>query len=357
MSRRLLSFALCAVLCAVPGRVSAAPAVSGGSYSVTFRHAAGKAAIASGADATYALSVLDSISFRAGSKIRQVFVRSYGSPEGKLSWNSRLAALRSSKVVDIIKEKCPALADSLIVVSSVPEDWDSALAYLRAGDKKWKDEAIQIIKSGGDRRKEKLQDLWAGEAWDDLLWNCFFRLRRTEVSIDFAPDFEFSKSSEPAKTGEYSLKFPVGRTSVQAWYLDNAGTVEDLRSLANTAAASGQSIRLDSYSSPEGRSSWNLVLARRRAESVKRFLLSAGVPAENVVIGSCTEDWDGLRASVESSYFGSDKSDILSIIGDSSLGSDERKSALAALSGGAAWSRLIGGWMQDLRRVKVSLIE
>ena len=353
MTRRLKYLILAACALFACEAVHSAP-FSGGTYSVVLRHQAGKSAVAPGAETAYAMSVLDSIAARAGSRIEKVILCTYGSPEGTLSWNTRLAGLRSAKVAGIVKDKYPSLADSCIVAKTVPEDWESAVSYLNSSDKAWKEEALQIIKMGGDKRKEKLQDLWAGEAWDDLLWNCFFRLRRTELHISFATDSEFSESSAAGKSGEYLVKFPVGRTSVQTWYGENKQVLSDLTALLNTENRPA-GIVIDSYSSPEGRTSWNLVLARRRAEAVKNALVSAGYPADSIIVNSCVEDWSGLRDSVESSYFGSEKSDILSILDDSSIDDDARKAKLSRLSGGACWNRLIAGWMQDLRRVKITL--
>ena len=100
-----------------------------------------------------------------------------------------------------------------------------------------------------------------------------------------------------------------------------------------------------------------MVLARRRAEAVKNALVAAGYSADAIVVNSCVEDWAGLRDNVSATYFGSDKSEILSIIDDSSIDDNARKDKLSRLSGGASWNRLIGGWMQDLRRVKITLIQ
>ena len=143
---------------------------------------------------------------------------------------------------------------------------------------------------------------------------------------------------------------------MQTWYGENKSVLAELHSLSNTEnKPSG--IVIDSYSSPEGRTSWNLVLARRRAEAVKKALIAAGYPADAITVNSCTEDWSGLRDNVAASYYGTEKSQILSILDDSSISDDERKSQLSKLSGGAVWNRLISGWMQDLRRVKITLVQ
>lgn len=56
-------------------------------------------------------------------------------------------------------------------------------AYLRRSDKPWKDEALKIVEAGGKNRKVLLQDLWVGEAWEDLMKNTFPALRKTEIRV------------------------------------------------------------------------------------------------------------------------------------------------------------------------------
>ena len=341
------AFLLGGILCA------AEPASS---WKVTFSHKAGKSAVDFSSSAKMqALAELDNIVAVAKErKVSRIEVRSYSSPEGKLSWNTKLADLRSDGVIQLLEEKLAGMEYPQIEVNNVPEDWESAKTYLRLTDKPWKEEALRIINSADDSRKEKMEDLWAGEAWDDLLWNCFYAVRRTEVIITFESNSEISETSEPASVQDYSIKFPVGSTSVAGSYLDNASNLKALKSLANTAEA-GKTIVLDAYSSPEGRASWNLVLARRRAESVKAYLVSLGAPAERIEIRTIQEDWAGLGQIVEDSWFGTEKSEILDIIGDTSLESNAKESKLKELGNGQVWNRLIASWMTGLRRVDIHL--
>ena len=121
--------------------------------------------------------------------------------------------------------------------------------------------------------------------------------------------------------------------------------------------SSDSKIILDSYSSPEGRSSWNKVLALRRAESVKRKLVSLGVPEDRIVVRELGENWKGLREQVGIMHPGTDKDSILRILDDESIASDDlREQALMNLRGGAAWNSLIaGGAMDPIRCVEITI--
>ena len=330
-----------------------------GNWNGSFRWQAGKSSLdlSSRANASIAAE-LDALasSVEAG-KIARVSVRSYSSPEGSLSWNTKLAARRSEAVVSLLKEKLPGLADSQIVVNDVPEDWASAEQFVHASSKPWKDEALQLLKSGKNDLETQLQDLWGGVVWDELLWNCFTRIRRTEICVEYTTDIEFSATSaspaeKPVGT-PVCIKFPAGRSDILSGFLDNAGQIRALEEFVASLPA-GSVVVLDALSSPEGKLSWNQTLGRRRAEAVKRQLVGLGVSADRITVRSCDENWAGLREVVASSWFGPDKNEILQILDDASLSGAVKKARLEALDGGAVWSRLIVASMQSLRCVKIS---
>ena len=327
------------------------------SWKLTFTHRAGKSEVDFNSAANrQALAELDAIFASPQSrKISRIEIKSYSSPEGRLAWNTKLAGMRSEGVRQMVEGLLDGNQAPEFTENNVPEDWDAAKTYLRLTDKPWKEEALKILASGDAGRKEKMEDLWAGEAWDDLIWNCFYAVRRTEVIISFEPDTQFSESSESVSEQEFSVKFPVGSTSIADSYLGNAAVLAGLKSLANTVNAE-KTLVLDAYSSPEGRASWNLVLARRRAEAVKAYLVSQGVPADRIEVRTIQEDWDGLAGSVKSGWFGAGKDEILAIIADSSTSSAEKENQMRALAGGQVWNRLVSSsWMQELRRVDVRL--
>ena len=131
-----------------------------------------------------AVSTLDNV-LGSGASVSRIEVISSSSPEGPYSVNKRLAGQRAFYAVEFLKQRY-GVSDSLFVVTTVDEDWKGVAAYLRRSDKPWKDEALKIIEVAGKNRKAQLQDLWVGEAWDDLMKNAFPALRKTEVRVILA---------------------------------------------------------------------------------------------------------------------------------------------------------------------------
>ena len=164
-------------------------------------------------------------------------------------------------------------------------------------------------------------------------------------------NIQFSESSGKP---EIAIKFAVGSTQLDKFCLDNPVQLEALTAAINSGAPPDV-IYLDAFASPEGRVSWNRVLASRRAESVKSLLVELGIPSDRITVRTREENWDGLRFAVESGYSGEDKAEVLDILSDSSLDPEAREERLKSISGGSTWSRLVSGWMEDLRCVKISL--
>ncbi len=313
-----------------------------------------------------ALSEIDAMLSSLGEgKVAGIRVRTYSSPEGSYNWNSRLASKRSDAVLDLLKQRCPSFPDSLVKVENVAEDWKSAEVYVRYSDKPWKEEALQLLRSGKGDLEERMQDLWGGVVWDELLWNCFTRIRRTEIEFISASNTQFSQSGKNADPGEspaaapsisapLQFVFPVGKTALSDSGQLSSPSAEALSAFIEKLP-SDATVFLDAFSSPEGRASWNKVLARKRAESVKARLISLGVPADRITVRSCEENWSGLRDFVASSYPGAEKDEILSVIDNRSIDDDVREQKLSAIAGGRPWQNLLAGAMSPLRVVKISL--
>ena len=357
MSRKVIITALVVLGMLLPGLGSFA-----GNWSGSFRWQAGKSALdLSNRTNASTAAELDALASEVeAGRIARINVTSYSSPEGSLSWNTKLAARRSEAIVSLLKEKLPGLTDSQIIVSDIPEDWASVESYVRAcNNKEWKDETLTLLKSGKNDLESLLQDLWGGIVWEDLLWNCFTRIRRTEIYVEYTTNIAISASSAAPTENPHgerlSVKFPAGSSDILAQYLDNTEQLQSLQFWIESLPP-GTAVVLDALSSPEGRVSWNLTLGRRRAEVVKRKLVELGVSADRITVRSCEENWEGLREVVSSSWVGPDKNEVLQILENSSLSSSAKKERLEALNGGATWSRLIAASMRTLRCVNISAV-
>ena len=346
------------VLALLTAGVSGASAQSGWNGSLNWR--AGKSSLDSGPRNAAVLSSLSSSVADSGQQAGRIRIATYSSPEGSLSWNTKLTERRTASLVDWIKENIPGIGEDRIDIVNVPEDWGSVRKYVRylGSDVQWKAEALELLSSGKPDLETRLQDLWGGVAWDDLLWNCFTRIRRTEISVLPAEDTQVSPASAP-EAGKRVLpliKFAVGSTELSEYVLDNAFQLKDLSELA-AGLSPDDRIVLDAYSSPEGKPSWNRVLARRRAGAVADKLVSLGISADRISVRCCEENWEGLRVAASELFSGEDLQQILSVIDDKGIDDSVRESRLAELSGGRIWGRFLAHGMSGLRFVKVSVNE
>ena len=263
----------------------------------------------------------------------RVLVKSYSSPDGSLSRNRQLSRLRAASVREFVLSCSPS---SQVETVTVDEDWDGVLKYVKRSNKEWKQEAIDILTSTGTDKEALLKDLWVGEAWDDLLRNCFPTLRR--VSVELVTD-----ASEPVSS-DYPIVFSQSSSRVPG---------SSLSYIKNMASAGASTLYIYIKASPEGTSEGNQALSLKRASRLDALLRQYGYSGE-VKTKYLGEDWDGLAEAVKSASDMPDKDSVLDILEDSSLDRAARKKALQALSYGRTWLRLMDEEMSGLRRAVIS---
>lgn len=300
------------------------------------------------------------------SRIVGVEVRASSSPDGPYSVNKTLAQDRASFIINKVKELCPSLGDDAIKSTVVAEDWSGVAGWLRRSGKAWKDEALKIVTEGeASTREEKLCDLYAGEAWDELMRSAFPSLRSAKVTViladggtataeESAPKASLKVKPEQVESDSSSVRilFPAGIRYVRPEYSGNSDAIDILKSIVKD----GKPLTIRSYASPEGSPAANATLAKNRAECVRQYLTGElGVPAERITVESCGEDWAGLARKVEESYDGANRDDVLRILSDESLSGGAKKAAIRALDGNATWQQLIANQMAALRSVIVSV--
>ena len=288
-----------------------------------------------------AVSTLDNV-LGSGASVSRIEVISSSSPEGPYSVNKRLSGQRAFYAVEFLKQRY-GVSDSLFVVTTVDEDWKGVAAYLRRSDKPWKDEALKIIEMAGKNRKAQLQDLWVGEAWDDLLKNAFPALRKTEVRVILAAQ-EQERDQILFRRGYRQLDLSEG----------NRSTLDAVKK--KIAGGYTGEIKVVGYSSPDGSASANEKLSLARAQNVKDYIVNnLGYPPDKISVSSGGVDWEKFAATVEYSYFGEDKAAVLEILRNQNLSSAQKKHALLALDGGRTWQVLKGDQMLSLCCVVVTL--
>ena len=270
----------------------------------------------------------------------RISVVAYSSPDGRLSRNKQLSLSRATSARDFLLSVVPDLDDSRIDLITVNEDWDGVKSYIKHSNKEWKQEALDIINSSSGDKKALLQDLWVGEAWDDLMKNCFPALRRVSVVIEESasePIQEHIESSE--------IVFAQSRSGI------SSSASKTLKNLASTTLSDTLYIYIKA--SPEGTSEGNKALSLKRASRIEALLRQYGYTG-NVSVEYKGEDWDGLLEAVKSATDLPDKEYVIDILQDTSLDRDSRKKALQALSYGKTWLRLMEVEMSGLRKAVIS---
>ncbi len=288
-----------------------------------------------GSTIDYCDSVLNSGAFD------EVHLRSFSSPDGPDTYNIWLSRCRADSALTYLRGRYPSV---IVIIDSVQEDWDGVAAYLRRGSKPWKDDALAIISAAAPNRKQLLQELWVGEAWEDLVKNCFPRLRRVELIFSSS-----GPSSEGDISGTANISFRRGYSFVQDSYASNSSALNTLKSFIREGV---HTLYIYSYSSPDGSEAANASLSRRRAESVKSRLLSYGFTG-SVEIIIVSEDWDGLTEYIRNSSLVG-REDALEVLEDGFLTSSRKKALLHSISNGSLWRAIIQDAMPALRRVVVT---
>jgi len=298
------------------------------------------------------------------SSIDRIELRASSSPDGPYWANKQIAQGRADNAANKVKELLPGLGEQQLSVSVIAEDWSGVKRWLRRSNVSWKDEALKIVsEAAATEREDKLRDLWAGEAWDEMMRSAFPSLRSVKVTIIYkegtaapaeseAPkaSLEVKEDSEATSSAALRILFPAGIRYVRPEFANNAEVLERIRS----AVSSGKSVRLESFASPEGDPASNAALASRRAECVRAWLVEKmGVPESSIVVESKGEDWSGLTRIVSEKYDGSNCDIVVKTLTDESFSTAEKKAAIRSLDGGQTWRNLVKTLMPELRAVNV----
>ena len=149
------------------------------------------------------------------------------------------------------------------------------------------------------------------------------------------------------------LNFAFDSAVLSGNYMSNSSAMANLDSLV-ARIADGESLNVVTFSSPEGNYSYNLDLSRKRAESVRSYLVSKyPALAGRISINAGAESWDELRRSVQndarlSSYA---RTQVLEIVA-SDKDADVKEAELKAIP---AYKSLYSNYFRGLRYAEISL--
>lgn len=154
---------------------------------------------------------------------------------------------------------------------------------------------------------------------------------------------------------EYKIYFQFDKSAVNSAYMSNAQSLSSLDSLvAAVGLESVESVKVVSYSSPEGNYAYNLALSKKRTDAVYNMLV-ASYPslAGKIELDHQGEAWQDLRSSVvaDANFTEDVRSKILAII-DSDRDPASKEAALKALP---QYKRLYSSYFRKFRYAEIRL--
>ncbi len=132
-------------------------------------------------------ATIDLVKNDKNTRITEIDIEGYASPEGSYESNARLAQGRA----EALKTYVLGLYDfekDLIKVSSVPEDWQGLRAYVANSNFAQKNEMLSIIDNeewSYDVRELRLRSIDGGSAYTTLLKDCYPALRHSDYTVRY----------------------------------------------------------------------------------------------------------------------------------------------------------------------------
>lgn len=199
--------------------------------------------------------------------------------------------------------------------------------------------------------------LWGGSYFSCLFASPMLAVGSGDISYRDSLLREISLRGS-VETGCY-LSFPIGESSINPFFGNNASELASLRRFLHYALEdsllSVRRIFITGYSSVDGSALQNERLSLDRARNLYRYLTGVcGLSTEYPVdIKSVGADWAKLRALIADSFYPW-RSDALRII-DSAYSPEWKKLQLGNLGGGDAHYRMYNELYPLLRRVEVKI--
>ena len=164
---------------------------------------------------------------------------------------------------------------------------------------------------------------------------------------------------------KYTIRFIVDRYSLERGFADNASNLDSLVNWLNAASDGAvriSKITIRAAASPEGPHKYNVDLARRRAESVRDYILAkTGIDASLISLNPVGPDYEGLRKLADTTAF-QHRDEVIDILDNTPLyiyrdGKivDGKKKQLMDLRGGRPWNWMLSNLYPILRRTEVAI--
>lgn len=157
-----------------------------------------------------------------------------------------------------------------------------------------------------------------------------------------------------------TVYFRFDKAEVESAYMDNRHALSALDSLFSDPVYvwSIDSIYIHAYSSPEGKSDYNLELSRRRSQAMSKYLTERYPMLKLGSRISCIsggENWDGMREAVARASDFNEREEVLMII-DQVSDLARREQLLKRLNAGLAYRYIKDNILPSLRNAVVCVI-
>lgn len=155
------------------------------------------------------------------------------------------------------------------------------------------------------------------------------------------------------------MHFRVGRSLLEKDFMGNARSLEIInRTFSDESLVEKMDyVTITSASSPEGNTTSNEELAKKRALAVKSYIMwkHPSIDRSKIYTYSVGEDWSGLRKMVEDDKYVPSREEVLEVL-HKPISNDQRKSMLKNIQGGKAYDYIAKNMLPYLRGAAACMI-
>ena len=133
------------------------------------------------------IATIDLVKNDQNTRITEIDIVGYASPEGSYKSNARLAQGRSEALKKYVQELYK-FDKNIIKVTSVPEDWQGLRNYVANSDLDQKGEMLSLLDNeqlSYDARELRLRTFEGGKAYATLLNECYPALRHSDYTVRY----------------------------------------------------------------------------------------------------------------------------------------------------------------------------
>lgn len=185
-----------------------------------------------------------------------------------------------------------------------------------------------------------------------------FAFKEPELPARRIPQPQLVNASKEWAIGDDQMEiiFKVSKAEIDPEVSENAVTfgkiLEAVDKIYSNPNMKIEKIEVAGYASPEGTSIFNKWLGENRAKALIDYIISNrpqyGLTSDNFKIINGEEDWDGLRRLLQSSGI-EEREEVISVIENSSLTTEAKKSKIKQMDSGRVWKRMLDEIYPQLR--------